>query len=147
VSGPTLPIIVTGVLGVLLCASCRAIDRSRHAQELDLTQPGVVQSYVTDFTDWDPRRGEAYVMLAAWHPDLRERTPLALSLRAVELTPGGPATLVLEHTVESVSPWCRQYLATLDVAGRTLHWTATVLASHPELPRGELLFVGRTDEH
>jgi len=134
-------------LGVVLCASCRAIDRPRHAQELDLTQPGVARSFVTDFTDWDPRRGEAYVMLAAWNPELRERTSLVLSLRAVEATPGGPAMIVFEHVVESVSPWCEQYLATFDVEGRTLHWTVTVLVSHPELPRGELLFVGRSDEH
>jgi hypothetical protein len=135
------------LLALLLWASCRTVDRSEYKHELDLTRPGATRTFVIDFADWDPRRGAAYVMLDAVNPQDRERKSLRLSLRAADITNEGQVRVVFEQTIEGISPWTRQYIGTLDVGGRKLQWSATVLEAHSDLARASLLFVGRGDEH
>ena len=128
-------------------ASCRAIDLSEFWQpELDLTQPGVVHTFESDFESWDPRRGEAYVMLHAGAAGDRGPKAMRLRVRAAEISAGGEATIVFDHLVEQVSPDSGQYLGMLDVEGRKFTWTVVVLETHVDVANGHLFFVGRGDE-
>lgn len=135
-------------LFVLLCASCRAIDLSTFGQEFDLSRLGVVQTCETDFEAWDPRRGEAYVLLQAGNPQDREPKSLKIRIRAAEISIEGVSSIVFDHTIERICPWVQNnFVGILDVEGRRFHWTVVVLEAHPDLPTCTLFFEGRGDEY